>query len=68
MAVERTAVTEETMRLLRAASQTSGLLKALAYQSVVKEPSGMVGKRSELKEKTRLATIGAKTKRKTSAV
>jgi hypothetical protein len=35
---------------------------------VVKEPSGMVGKRSELKEKTRLAAMGAKTKRKISAV
>ena len=68
MAVAMTAVTEETMRLRSAASQTSGLLKALTYQSVVKEPSGIVGKRSELKEKTRLAAMGAKTNRKTSAV
>ncbi|OYV02507.1 MAG: hypothetical protein CFE26_22115 [Verrucomicrobiales bacterium VVV1] len=59
-----TAVTEETMRLRKAASQTSGLLKAFTYQSVVKEPSGMVGKRSELNEKVRLAKIGVNMKRK----
>jgi hypothetical protein len=68
MAVESTAEDTETMRLRHAASQTSGLLKAFAYHSVEKDPSGMVGKRSELKEKTRLAAMGAKTKRKISAV
>ena len=48
------------------ASQTSASLYTVSYQCRVKLPSGMVGKRSELNEKTKLAAIGAKTKQKTT--
>ena len=54
------ALVTETLR----ASQTSGSFQTVSYQCRVKLPSGMVGKRSELNEKTKLAAIGAKTKQK----
>ena len=68
MRVASTAEHDDTSRLRHAAVQTSGLLKAFSYQWVVKVPKGIVGKRSELNENTKLAAMGAKMKTNTSVV
>ena len=53
-----------TTTVLRSPSQTSGSAATCWYQVSEKPPSGSDGKRSTLKEKTKLAAIGAKTKAK----
>ena len=65
MAIDATE--NETMRLVLAASHTSGSYQIVLYHLSVKLPKGMVGNRSELKEKMILKIIGAKIKVKTSA-
>src|SRR3546814_1072739 len=54
------------MSVLRSPSQTSGSAATASYHSIEKPPSGSDGKRSSLKEKTKLAAIGAKMKAKAS--
>ena len=66
MRVAITLVAAETTRLWPNASRTSGSPKMLSYQCRVKWPRGIVGKRSELNEKTKLATIGANTNANTT--
>jgi|TARA_B100001079_G_C16279221_1_gene455752 hypothetical protein len=55
----------ETIMLTANASQTSGSSKIISYHFNVKCPKGRLGKRSELKEKTKLARMGEKTKKNT---
>ena len=61
------AVDSETVRLVRAASHTSGSFQTVWYHFSVKLPSGMVGNLSELNEKITLNNMGAKINTKTSA-
>jgi hypothetical protein len=64
MKVESRAELTATVRLVQAASITSGRFSTVSYQCKVKCPSGRVGKRSELKEKMKLQMIGVKMKQK----
>mgnify|MGYP003346810986 CR=1 FL=1 len=66
--VDSSAVESATIKLFVAAGNNSALKNAFSYQCVVKPPKGIVGKQSELKENTKLAIIGAKTKRKRIAI
>ncbi len=60
--VDSTAEDSATMTLVLAASHTSGREEWSRTISAEKEPSGMLGKRSELNENTKLAMIGVKMK------
>ena len=64
--VETTDTVSATTTLLANASHTSGSLKMVWYHLKVKWPSGMVGKRSELKENTKLARSARRQKANTT--
>jgi len=61
------ATENETIRLVLAASHTSGSFQIVFYHLREKLPNGMVANRFVLKEKMTLTKIGIKIKAKTNA-